>query len=112
MAPPILKMEMKMGGLRGEQKNQVRHTIKNRHTSNSRTHHAMGKVTNNDINCIKLNPIDFAPSDSSKRPPSDNVIKMYTIRPIIPKRPPPMATPMFSPKGGHLSQRPVRPSWL
>ena len=31
-----------------------------------KTHHAMGKVTNNDINCIKLKPIDFAPSDSSK----------------------------------------------
>ena len=38
-----------------------------------KTHHAMGNVTNNEINCIKLKPMDFAPSDSSKRPPSDNV---------------------------------------
>jgi len=40
----------------------------------TQTDHAMGNVTNNEINCIKLNPMDFAPSDSSKRPPSDNVI--------------------------------------
>ena len=37
-----------------------------RKTVNKKTHHAMGKVTNNEINCMKLKPIDFAPSDSSK----------------------------------------------
>ena len=70
MAPPILNMEMKMGGLREEEKNQLRHTNKKDkqgYTRNlKKTYHAMGKVINNDINCIKLKPIDFAPSDSSK----------------------------------------------
>ena len=69
MAPPILKMEMKMGGLRVhvEKKNQVRrHSNEKKKHHQTRTHHAMGKVTNNEINCMKLKPIDFAPSDSSK----------------------------------------------
>ena len=77
MDPPILKMEMKMGGLwvnkKGKSKNQVRRLEKRQNTTQQNTHQAMGKVTNNEINCIKLKPMDFAPSDSSKRPPSDNV---------------------------------------
>jgi len=67
MAPPILKMEMKMGGLREEEQNSVRNDGKRKDTTlKKNTYHAMGKVTNNEINCIKLNPMDFAPSDSSK----------------------------------------------
>ena len=66
MAPPILKMEMKMGGLRVETKNQVRKLEEEKTPHTKQTHHAMGKVINNDINCMKLKPIDFAPSDSSK----------------------------------------------
>jgi hypothetical protein len=65
MAPPILKMETKMGGLWVE-KEPSKHTGMRKDTTQKRTHHAMGKVINNDINCIKLKPIDFAPSDSSK----------------------------------------------
>ena len=67
MAPPILKMEMKMGGLRvwGEiEPSKTRGQKKV--TAEKKTHHAIGNVTNNEINCIKLIPIDFAPSDSSK----------------------------------------------
>jgi hypothetical protein len=53
MAPPILKMEIKMGGLQVEKKNRVRHNIyihdQEKTPQKKKTHHAMGKVTNNDI---------------------------------------------------------------
>ena len=77
MDPPILKMEMKMGGLwvnkKEKSETQVRRLEKRQNTTQQNTYQAMGNVTNNEINCIKLKPMDFAPSDSSKRPPSDNV---------------------------------------
>ena len=67
MAPPILKMEMKMGGLREiEEKKQRVRLEQEKTTFKKHTHHAIGNVINNDINWIKLNPMDFAPSDSSK----------------------------------------------
>jgi len=43
-----------------------RHKSKTKDTTTKNTHHAIGNVINNDINWIKLNPMDFAPSDSSK----------------------------------------------
>jgi hypothetical protein len=62
MAPPILKMETKMGGLREETKNESGIDGQGKTSSHkTNTYHAMGKVTNNEINCIKLNPMDFAP---------------------------------------------------
>jgi hypothetical protein len=67
MAPPILKMEMKMGGLWVKKERSQVKRFEHKKTKHQKiSHHAMGKVINNDINCIKLKPIDFAPSDSSK----------------------------------------------
>jgi hypothetical protein len=62
---PAKRNKESKSGIDGQEKTSA-------HKTN--TYHAMGKVINNDINCIKLNPMDLAPSDSSKRPPSDNVI--------------------------------------
>ena len=69
MAPPILKMETKMGGLRKGEKEEDDEGQRQKNNAKKvkyYTYHAMGNVTNSDSSCIKLNPIDLAPSDSSK----------------------------------------------
>ena len=51
---------------RKEPSKTTKRTRKDIPQKKKKPYHAMGKVINNDINWIKLKPIDFAPSDSSK----------------------------------------------
>ena len=85
IAPPILNSIVKMGG------------------------HAIGKETRSEMVWTYVIPIDLAPSEPSRFPASEMVMRMKTKSPRRPKKIPPMAIMELTVGNGHCSHLSARP---